>query len=340
MEEKMKVLIDIHHHDLFRSLYYLFNNRFNFDIYVPYGLEWNIQHSIAKYDHEDVVRQYLVEVKDWINICGSMGNIKFLTVEEYKNINIDIHVSTLLSNIRPFDDLIKHYQPKSKHIIQVGNNFPSELIDSIGKNLLSSSIVVYKLSKIRHKLFYHQEFDTNLFKPEHNKIKNTIKSFQHYFGTGCAPFQKDFKYFCELKNSMENFNFSCHGNGGDAGNISSIPTMISDAVKNTGFIYHVKPQGDGYGFIYHTAIACGIPIIYKSEYLMYNDIKMTPLLFLDNSDLFVDLSIMSNEQVIRKINHIYNNYDDISDRIYRKFNAEIDFDSEFVKIKKFVENLE
>lgn len=336
----MNVLLDIHHHDLFRSLYILFYTRLKYNIYVPCGLDWNTEYKYADYKNENTISQYLIEVKNWLNCGNDVPNVTFITLEEYKNIKINIHVSSLLENAIVFKKLIADFHPYSKHIIQVGNNFPVECIDHIGKNLLSSSTVVYNKSKIKNKLFYHQEFDTNLFCLPINIINPyTVNSFQHYFGIGMIPYEKDYDEFKTLKKLMPNFKYTCFGLEGDGGCIPGIPTCMSNAIKESGFIYHVKPQGDGFGHIYHNAIACGKPVIYRSEYLMSNEVKMTPLLLFNDKNS-IDLSVLSHDEAKDKINYFAENYEDISKKIYDEFKNIINFDLEFENIKKFINNLE
>lgn len=336
----MNVLLDIHHHDLFRSLYLLFRKRFGFNVFIPYGMEWNTLHNYANYPSIDTVKQYLVGVKHWINIANDLNDLKFLTLEEFKDIDMDICVASLMENLQVYHDLNKSFDKKSKIVVQVGNNFPVSCIDNLGRNLMSSSTVVYNLSSIKHKIFYHQEFDTSFFKPpEFLPDIKSVYSLQHYFGQGIPPYELDFKLFNTLKNKMPDFCYTCFGLGGDGGDIVGIPKEVSDVIKRCGFIFHVKPQGDGYGHIYHNAFGCGKPVIYKSEYLYYNDIPMTPTLLFDD-DTSIDLSRLNVDEAVNKILNMSNQYEHVTKMVYDKFKSVVNFDEEFVNIKKFVENLQ
>lgn len=332
----MNVLVDVHHHDLFRSLYFLFRNRLKFNFYVPYGIEWNRKYKINQYPNEITINQYLVSCKNWININKDISDVNFLKLEEFGDINIDIIVSSLFTNIIPFLNLTKDYDKKrTKHIIQCGNNFHPSLIDAIGKNLLSSSMVVYQLSKISNKVFYHQEFDLTKFcPPKSNYNPCSVYSFQHGFGTGKHPFLNDYNLFINLKEKLNNFDFRCYGHGGEYRSVFN----IWDFIRESGFIFHVKPQGDGYGHICHNSMACGKPIIYKSEYLIRYGIKMTCMLLFDD-EVSVDMSHSSVDNIVKKIKYMSEDYDQVSKKVYDKFKNVVDFDAEFVKINKFVENL-
>lgn len=335
----MNVLLDVHHHDLFRSLYILFHNRLKCKIFVPFGMEWHTKTKYANYPNIDTVKQYIVNIKDWLNIGNDLTDVQFISFEEYLDIDIDIHIASLLENVIVFKSLIEKYKPKSKLIIQVGNNFLVSIIDDLGDNLLSSSKVVFELSKIKNKIFYHQEFDTNLFEfklPTCN-VKS-INSFQHFFGTGCSPYEKDYEIFKKLKTDMIDFDFKCFGIGGEFGPIRGTPTDMSLEIKNSGFIFHMKPQGDGYGHIYHNAYACGKPVIYKSKYLKYNNFEMTPLLLFDDSTS-IDMSKLNIDSTKSKIIEFSNNYTEISKLVYFKFKQVVNFDLEFEQIKIFIENL-
>lgn len=334
----MNVLLDIHHHDLFRSLYILFHNRLKCKIYLPYGLAWNERFKYANYNSRCVVEQYLIGVQGWLNMGGDVPDVQFITVEEYMDTKMDIHVASLMENVSVFDSLIKNFKPYSKLIMQVGNNFPPSIIDSVGSNLMSSSTVVYNLSKTKNKIFYHQEFDTTFFHPKIPCDVKTINSFQHYFGSGCHPYIKDFQIFNDLKMCMPDFTFKCFGSGNEHGAILGKPLDVSEKIKDSGFVFHIKPQGDGYGYIYHNAYACGKPVIYKSEYLKYNELDMTPQLLFDE-ETSVDLSKHSIESGINKIREFTDNYTEVSQLVYSKFRNVVNFDEQFVKIKSFVENL-
>lgn len=334
----MNVLLDLHHHDLFRSLYILFHRRLGANIYLPKGLEWNTKHNLYKYPSIDTVKQYLTTAEGWLNFGFDLPNVRFLTLDEYKDIDMDISVASLLDNIFSMAEINKTYGKKTKEIIQVGNNFPAYIIDEVGKNLLSSSTVVYHHSAIKNKIFYHQEFDTSLFTVPEIYNPKRVYSFQHFFATGCPPFQKDLPLYKKLKEDLSDFDFRCYGLDGEYGCIHNTPTDISSAVKESGFIFHVKPQGDGFGHIYHNAYACGKPVIYKSEYLYFNEIPMTPVMLFDD-ETSIDLSKLSIESAGKKIRQFSENYSEITQKVFRKFKTVVDYDMEFSYIQKFIENL-
>jgi hypothetical protein len=334
----MNVLLDIHHHDLFRSLYILFRKRLGFNVYVPIGMDWNLKHKFANYPSEGTVQQYLISVEHWMNYAGDVPDVKFLTLAEFKDIKMDIMVASLMENAFVFKEINEIYNKGAKQIIQVGNNFPPHIIDDIGLNLMSSSTVMYEVSKISHKIFYHQEFDLSHFHPIEVTIPKRIFSLQHFFGTGCPPYKTDYALYCELQKSLSDFEFRCYGESCEYGSVVNKPKDVSDVVKDAGFIFHVKPQGDGYGHIYHNAYACGKPVIYKSEYLYWNNIPMTPLQ-LFTAETSVDLSGVSLEDSTKRIKEISENYPEVTQNVYRRFKEVVDFDQEYEKIKEFIANL-
>lgn len=335
----MNILIDIHHHDLFRSLNILFFNRLGYQIYIPYGMDWNIQFKYANYPSIDARHQYLTYVKHWLNVGDDLSNVKLLTLDEYKDIDIDIHLSSITENTVAFLESSKQYNKKTKHIFQAGNNFDRSILDGIVNNLLSSSTILYQLSKCKNKCFYHQEFNLTYFKP-YNPCPNinSVYSIQHYFGTGMHPYTLDHALFLKLKSELPSFDFAFYGYGNERGPISNTPKLMSDFYKNTGFIFHVKPQGDGYGHIYHNSYACGKPVIYKSEYLKSYSVEMTPMMLFDESTS-IDLSTLSINDVIDKIQLFSNDYTNVSNKVYNKFKQIVDFDKEFYDIQKFISNL-
>ena len=334
----MNVLIDIHHHDLFRSLNILFYSRLGCTIYIPYGIEWNTEFKYANYPNVDARHQYLTHVKNWLNNGQDLSNVKFLTLDEYKDINIDIHVASITENAVAFYAASKFYDKKTKHIFQAGNNFDPSLFPDIIVNLMSSSTIVYQLSKSKNKCFYHQEFDLNYFKPVFCSNIKSIYSIQHYFGTGTHPYALDYSLFLKIKDHLPSFDMACYGCGNERGPISNTPKYMGDFYENTGFIFHVKPQGDGYGHIYHNSYACGKPVIYKSEYLKSYSIDMTPMMLFDD-ETSIDLSRLSFNDAVDKIKIFSEDYQNVSNKVYAKFKQVVDFDKEFLIIKSFIDNL-
>ena len=79
-------------------------------------------------------------------------------------------------------------------------------------------------------------------------------------------------------------------------------------------------------------------MIYKSEYLISDKIPMTPMFLFDEHNS-VDLSKYSDIEVVDKIKKISEDYDNVSRKVYSKFKTIVDFDEEFFKISKFIENL-
>jgi hypothetical protein len=79
-------------------------------------------------------------------------------------------------------------------------------------------------------------------------------------------------------------------------------------------------------------------VIYKSEYLYWNNIPMTPLQ-LFTAETSVDLSGVSLEDSTKRIKEISENYPEVTQNVYRRFKEVVDFDQEYEKIKEFIANL-
>lgn len=326
----MKVLIDIHHHDLFRSLNILFHKRLGWDIYLLYGMDW---HDEWKFYSTRCAVQYLESVKSWYNAEEDLSNIKFCTLEEFASTEFDVVVGSFPGHWNNFNDVIKHYGKKTKVIAQIGNNVPASEFDPFCKNLLSSSWVSYMLSRAKNKVFYHQEFDTTDFCPPIPSTGRLVTSLLHFFRNENIP-SEEYKMFLSLKEQMPDFSFRCFGQGGECG----VSKDVSKNIKESTFIYHVKPGGDGYGYVYHYAAACGKPIIYRKKYLYYNEFCMTPL-FLLNDDIAIDLDQYSLKQVEDRMREMKSNYADVSAVIRNNFCQVVNFDEEFERIKVFLADL-
>jgi hypothetical protein len=159
---------------------------------------------------------------------------------------------------------------------------------------------------------------------------NVIKSFLN-----CLPMSVDAPLWYEYKSEMSDFIFKMHGILGEDG---LLPEQLkAKAMRDSSFIWHLKSQGDGYGFICHCAYACGRPMIIKKSY--YKN-QMAEPLFID-SVTCIDLDLCSKEENVKKIRYFSRpeNHIEMCRNAYKRFKELVDFDAEFVKIKDFLKKI-
>jgi hypothetical protein len=371
----MNVFCDYHHRDLLASLYFLFEKRLGYKLYVPRGMEYFREGLISIYeDHlaEQVSNQFLVGALEGCTILKTDSDgtdtrydqlerlpIRTVTLEAFKNIKFDILVCTLPHHVDRFFEIKTKYQPQAKIILQSGNN--SQLVSSKNKlhNILTSSVISYlpEMTPLylkfpweqRHKLynginyienklnicFYHQEFP-DIFSADFSKKQNKIVSLLHYND------EKYNKLIYSLKNKLSSeFEFKIHGCNNPDGSIGDICHEARELVSSK-FLIHMKQQGDGYGHNIHRAITCGTPIIssinfYKSVYNS-NDYMTACLIFDQNT--FVNYSEGMNTNILaNEIKTKIDNFPYFYEKCIEKFKMVMNFDEEEIKIKKFIENL-
>jgi len=189
------------------------------------------------------------------------------------------------------------------------------------------------MSDTINKILYHQEFDTNIFNyipwnSENKKIINILHLLKH------REIVRQLWY--EYKSKLSEFQFFMHGAEGDDGVLSNA-TEIANVIHGSMFMWHVKPGGDGFGFNIHRAYACGRPVITRIQ--DYKD-HLGGLL-LEDGVTCIDIGNCSINEGVAKIRYHSKpeNYEKMSKAAYERFKQVVDYDKEFIEIKKFLDIL-
>jgi len=176
--------------------------------------------------------------------------------------------------------------------------------------------------------YYHQEFDLDIFRYEPPTNHQRVRSFTHYM--------KEPEVLHQYRTFLSGWDWKTFGAGMDADLCKT--SDIAQEHREKGWLYHVKPEGDGYGYAIHNSYACGRPAIIKQNYYQG---KLANQLLTD-MDTCVDISkrnIHENTQILNRLaqpeEHI-----SMCERAYKRFTECVNFDWEFEnKIKPFVEGL-
>jgi len=280
----MRVLADHHHDGLFHSLYLLFEKRLGWELYRQIGPEWypDFWHV---YDHPYTVNQFLglsqgtevptdvwgkplpeqerknlhYTVEDGIYYVQNVSHgvtHRAVTLEKFKEMDFDIILSSVPQHIPRFNNLIAQFQPKAKHVFQVGNAWTS----LPGVNNIMASTSPFPVGKGVNVIHYHQEFDIeNHFKYEPPTFHNVVHSYIHYM--------KETHIMDSVASSpaLPGWVWRRYG----AGVEQSIPHSkgVGEAMRDSGWTWHYKPEGDGYGYGIHGTFACGRPaIVWGNQY--------------------------------------------------------------------------
>lgn len=285
----MRVLTDFHHSSLLTATNLLFGERLNMMVYRPIGMEWFEQGYWAINDIPDTARQFLSldqalkpgdntpplnrvitrqrdeilgETPDngvyYVSDPGGRTAHRACTLDYFRNNKFDYIIASIPAHVPIFEDLRQKYWPEAKLIIQVGNNW--DLTPYAGMNVLASIAPVFAPGV--NAMFYHQEFDTNIFRSRVCHPTKRIYSFVNILQrTG-----QGWNDFAELEKLLPEFVFKSYGGQCRDGNKTG-PLDLANAMHEAQFILHSKPGGDGFGHIIFNAYACGRPVIARpSQY--------------------------------------------------------------------------
>lgn len=318
---KLRILSDRHHAGLTESLRLLFEKRLGHELYFQKGMEWYPEFWNV-YSHVDTARQYLERELEGVN---------GITLEDFKNTKFDILIASIPQHIEPFKKLISQYQPQTKLIYQVGNQWNVD--SNIVKNVMASANI--DIPPGINGIIYHQEFDLNIFHYEPPKEGKKIYSFINCLNT-VDLYKKDWELFLKLERLMPEWEFRSFGGQCRDGYCTG-PQEVANKMREATLIFQVKSEGDGFGHVIHSAAAVGRPLITRlSDY----EGKLAEPLIDQITSIIIDSK--SPEQIAKEIRKIYNTgcHEKMCLKAHEGFNHFINFDAEEQEIRKFLENLQ
>lgn len=347
---KINVFCDFHHQSLLRSFVLLFENRLGMNLYRPIGMDWYYNKYWDLNGLEVTAYQFLnmsylknIDGTPYVNESigfqngvytildpGNTTTHKAIEFNVFIEKKFDFIIASVPSHISLFKNLIEKYQPDAKLIVHMGNNWGESY--AIGHNLLAS--IKDTGWGNTNAVYYHQEFDTNIYKPINKFGFNKISSYINVIENN--PGWQDFLSLEKLL-QPQGIEFRSYGGQCRDGAFASGTTELSNSMQNNDFIFHVKHGGDGYGHILYNAYACGKPTIIRSSY--YKNCLGEELF---NSDNCIDLDTMSLEDASLKIKEIILDKErlkQMSDAAYKSFTDHVDFAHDAEKIQKWLVNL-
>lgn len=300
-----RVFADLHHADLYYSLQLLFEKRLGWELYRSIGLEWYHEGFWHVYPHIDTAKQYLdtethvvpvdihgkpLDERTWLNknyttkddgiyyvTDPTKGKInRGVTLSRFKEMEFDILLSSIPSHVGPFNRLIELYQPKAKHIFQIGNNWS---LNHNVKNIMASCRSAH-VPPDKNVVFYHQEFDLDTFRyegPARNPRR--ISSFIHYM--------QQPQLLQQLSQLLSGWEVNMYGAGMPQNSFCET-YKIADAMREAGFIWHFKPGGDGFGHCYDDQTE----VLTNKGWKLFKDV--------DRKDLIAALNQENGELVYEK----------------------------------------
>lgn len=345
----MNILVDFHHNSLLRSFILLFEKRMGMNVYRPIGMDWYYEGYWAINNLEATAHQFL-DIYNLVNEdntpllniinksnedvyhiydAGHTSTHKAISLKMFKEMRFDYIIASVPQHIPIYQDLIKKYQPNAKLIIQIGNNWDSSFFE--GLNVLAS----VKPGSVSgaNVVYYHQEFDTQIFKPNkvvNNKLINSYINVIQNMQIGWADFKN-------LENALsDSFSFKSYGGQCRDGFLNG-PEDLSASIGSSNFVFHVKDGGDGYGHIIYNAYACGRPAIIRSSF--YKN-QLAEELFNDNN--CIDLDKLSFDDACYRIKFLSEDLErleEICNNAYNSFQNNVDFGYDAEKVRKWLETI-
>ena len=343
---QMNILADQHHQSLFYSLQLLFEKRLKWQLFRPIGEEWYTHGFWNIFDHPDTVKQYLSLDQRFKPIDGTppLNTIqqvaidhyeiydpihdtiqKAITLDQFKEMPIDIIIASHENHYPLFARLVKEYKPTAKLIFQMGNHWPIDF--GLCKNLMASCFP-FEVPDDVNAVFYHQEFDVDIFHYEPPTNQTNIYSF-----VNVLPKTADWSIYQEYKEKLD-FNFRSYGASCPDGTIGKIEDL-ADKIREVALGWHLKPSGDGYGHILHNLYACGRPVIYKDSH--YRG-KLGGWLLIDGQT-GIDIENKTVAEGEKAIKFFLKDHQRFCEAAHNRFKNLVNFDNEFIYLKGFFENL-
>lgn len=350
----MKVMADYHHSDLFESYQLLFADRFGWEVYAPYGMEWFDEwyYSFERSYHGDAVaRQYLQGV--WVGVEDKGDHVerpdtthpgrtvKGMTLEQARDTKWDIVISSVPDNDAGFARLAK--ETGGHFGVQMGNAGQFSDWDRAEFGLVSTNTI-----GTPHKPYvvYHQEFRLDDFRhdwppDEPNSIGSFLQCFAENKGMERGQFYDQWE---RIAAGYPEFDWKVYGSYGTApedqwacGNLTSTPA-VAEAMRRTGIFWHAKYWSDGYGHVIHNEFAVGRPIF---AYYSYYSNKLAGQLMVPG-ETFVNLDGMSDGEIVARLRLFRNDPGEaqrMGDAAAAKFREVVSFDEDAEKVRLMLEQV-
>lgn len=327
------VLADFHHPALFESLAMLFEDRFGWNLYRPVGMPWK-DASYWTFNNPEMrlspnefllVGQPLERGEDGIvkieNPQYPSRPMKGVTLPRARAMDWDFVIASVWQNQLGFSRFAA--EQGAQFIHQIGN-----AANAVDWNLPAKYLISARLDgHDRPHVVYHQEFSLDLFKPAETRIPDPtlVVNFSARFNFAKGAY----RIWEEAQQLAPEFRWQDHGSmHGDIVNMADVAL----AMRQSTFIWHDKPIGDGYGHVIHNAAAIGRPIIGHSSY--YRGRLAEP--FWRDGETCIDLdkhSLPEAIEIMRDLVGHPDRYAAMCDAMYETFRATVDFDADAERIK-------
>ena len=262
----MRVLVDQHHADLLYSLQLLFEDRLGFDLYVTKGHEWwdeGYWKFGQVYGDDRLAQQFLGlndtyrEVEPGVFLTFDPHHperpIYCITLAQAKGLSWDVVLATVQDNQTGFARFAREHG--ARYAYQVGNT-RQEIDWTLDPAVLNASELILDGVNVV------QEFDAaTTFRFREPLHTNRVASFVNLL----ALIPEAFGPYEELSKLLPEYRFRSFGHSCPDGLLRPVGN-IADEMARTGWAYHDKVTGDGFGHVIHNWAAIGRPLIGHASY--------------------------------------------------------------------------
>lgn len=327
-EGPRRVLADWHHPALWEALTILLEDRYGWQLYSPMGFEW-LEHGwtfngggtswrAARYlEFPEAVLEgdhYTLAEAEY-----PARRRKLVTWQQANSQPWDHVLSSVSEHQRPFGALAKAWGARALH--QVGN--ARHAIDWRLPQLILASAAVQPR---RNVLRWHQEFDLGMFGYAEPTHPLNVTSFMlRLESTSC-----DYAWMA----SAPGLKWRAMGGTapGTPGYLAPM-SKVASAMAATGWVWHDKRIGDGYGHVLYNAASMGRPLIGHASH--YQGLLGAPLW--RDLDTCIDLDRHSEADAVRLIRAVAADpewYRELTERTAETFLQLVDFDREAAVIRE------
>ena len=344
----MKVLADYHHHALWESLRMLFEDRFGWELYRLYDMDW-WDTGIWAWERQqawghDVARQYMAPWASDVDRGDHYerpddaypGRVhKMLTMAQARDLKPDFVLATLTENETGLAGFAKEIG--AKFGIQVGNQDTDNRYDLLDFALFSTTRRNYPWVPY---VTYRQEFSLADFRFEYPPSDRTfVGTWVQAMATGDSV---AYDFFLRLARALPELRFRYHGHVGPVdeywgGNVRTT-TEVAEQIRSARVGLHIKTWSDGYGHTIHNLFATGKPVVATASY--YGD-KLAGPLFVEGVTSW-DLQRHTFPESVDFIRRLTVD-DELHERMSRasaaRFREIVNFDAEANEIRAMFDNV-
>lgn len=321
-----RVFADWHHPALWESLRILLEERFGWQLYSPIGEDWT--RAGWRFAHNGWKPADYLVWPDAVDRGTHFERVdpeypetarKLVTVSQANAMRWDFVLSSVPAHQRTFADLARRW--RARYIVQAGNA-KHPLDRSIRSVVLASTLAVPRGQNVIH---YHQEFDRRVFSFTLATELRAVSSLMlRLESTSC-----DWRWLADSPDVRWS---AIDALDEHAAGYLSPASAIAERMRQSGWIWHDKRIGDGYGHIIHNAAAMGRPLIGHASHFAG---QMGAPLWRD-LETCIDLDRHPPERALRLFRAISADPDwhaSISAEILATFDRLVDFAAEAERIR-------